>query len=339
MRLGGGRLWTLLLVSCVAVLLIVAAVLANRPSMSRARDVKPVCVASDVRKTIDAAFAEMARIENIPHGRTYRLAAHGKTVAGQGGDFLRRRTGPEVLSSGLSSGCGDFAVAFLYLMEQCGFKTLFVDSAEISTQSLKSHFSGHAVVAVRDEPNGRWILADPTARRIISENWSTSDKTFYGRYWIGFCGPLSGYPVHDPESLRQFYGATLKSIPAEVLNRHLFRFRFTVDRSLIGGDGKYLNRNLSRLLANNGKALERLGIHPEKEINILLVKGANEATSSLEYSEKLGWVCTLGLQSGCSPSFVAYLEGRVARRLNETEIGSVPSSSLRSSSFPPLPVT
>jgi len=47
------------------------------------------------------------------------------------------------------------------------------------------------VVAVRDPANQRWLLADPTNRRIISNDWSPGDKTFYGdRYWIGYCGPL-----------------------------------------------------------------------------------------------------------------------------------------------------
>ena len=236
-------------------------------------------------------------------------------VSGKGDDFLRRRNASEIWASGLASGCGDYAIAFLSLMEECGFRANFVDSAQISTQSLETRDSGHAVVAVRDQVAGRWILADPTSHRIISYDWSPADKTFYGNYWIGYIGPLASYPAHDHASLRAFYDRTLQSIPASELEDHLFRFRFTVDASLIGMNGIYLNPHLKDFLVDNGKFLREAGIHPRRQVTILLVKGADDARSQLSYSETKGWVCTVGLKSACSSSFTAYLESVVARRL------------------------
>lgn len=281
-------------------LLLLAAALFALPSQS-----------AGPHKAIEEAFARIAAIKSMNNGPIYELPAGGKPMRGKSDDFLRRRTGAEVLASGLSSGCGDYAVAFIHLMEERGFHTMLVDSAEISTPSLRSNFSGHAVVAVRDGP--RWILADPTRRQIISENWSPSDKMFDDRYWIGFRGPLSEYPAHDPESLRQFYKATLKTIPPEVLNQRLVRLRFTVDASLVGPDKEYLNPNLAGFLQNNGKFLESLGIRPEKEIPVLLVKGGDDYHSDVKYSAEAGWVCALGRKSSLSPSFVSFLERAVTR--------------------------
>ena len=260
---------------------------------------------------IQDAFASLNGLKGMPSGRQYELNVGGKKVMGEGDDFLRRRTGAEILDSGLSSGCGDYAIVFVYLMEKRGFQTLFIDSAEISLSSLESHFSGHVVVAVRDPANQRWLLADPTNKRIITNNWSTSDQTFYGdRFWIGYCGPLDKYPVHTPDELKDFYARTLKSVPPDFWNQHIFRFIFKVDPSLIGTNGNYLNPNIPRLAENQEAAFAKFGIRPEKEINIRLVKG-NDAHDTLTYSDEAGWICTLSLQAACSSSLVNYMQAKV----------------------------
>jgi len=64
--------------------------------------------------------------------------------------------------------------------------------------------------------------------------------------------------VHDPESLNKFYRDTLKTMPSEVLNKHLYRFRFTVDSSLLNPNGTYRNPNLGRFLADNGRSWPRM---------------------------------------------------------------------------------
>ena len=198
-------------------------------------------------------------------------------------------------------------------MGKRGFQTLFVDSSEISLSSLESHFSGHAVVAVHDRTGQRWLLADPTNRRVISNNWSTNDTTFdKDRYWIGYCGPLNEYPAHNPEELKGFYSRTLQNIPQDFWNKHIFKFNFKVDSSLMAGDVSYLNPNIPMLTKNQDDALAKFHIHPEKEIAVLLVKGGDDAHSTLTYSDERGWICTVGLQSGCSLSFVTYMQGKVA---------------------------
>ncbi len=267
---------------------------------------------------IQDAFASLNGLKGMPSGRQYELDVSGRKVIGEGDDFLRRRTGSEILASGLSSGCGDYAIAFVHLMDKRGFQTLFVDSAEISLTSLESHFSGHVVVAVRDPANQRWLLADPTNRRIISNNWSTNDPTFYGgRYWIGYCGPLDKYPVHTPDELKVFYARTLKTIPPDFWNQHIFRFIFKVDPSLIETNGSYLNPNIPKLAENQDAALARFGIRPEKEINIRLIKG-NDTYDALTYSDEAGWTCSLSLQAACSLSLVTYMQEKVASSPQET---------------------
>ena len=203
-------------------------------------------------------------------------------------------------------------------MEKRGLQTLFIDSAEVSLNSLESHFSGHVVVAVRDTANQRWLLADPTNRRIISNDWSPDSKTFYGdRFWIGYCGPLAKYPAHSPEELKTFYSRTLQKIPPDFWNQHIFKF------DLQGGfvtDGRRRKLPQSEHSQAGEKSGGRSGQipHPsEKEINVLLVKGGDDFHSTLTYSDERGWVCALGLQSGCAPSLVEYLQGKVANSPQE----------------------
>ncbi len=266
------------------------------------------------RQDIEDVFGEMRGLKDMESQRVYTLDASGRKLTGANDDFLRRRTAPEILSSGLSCGCGDYAIAFISLIEKRGLETLWVEGAEMSSASLKNRFSGHVVVAVRDPASNRWLLVDPTARSIISENWSRSDKTFSANYWVGFVGPFTNYPVHSPDALREFYDRMLKSIPREALNRHLFRFAFTVDSSLRGPDGSYLNTNLTQFLEMQSSILTEYGIKPEEEVRIQLTKGGDDALGKLTHSNDKGWVCTVGLQSACSLGFLSYLEREVTHQ-------------------------
>jgi len=204
-------------------------------------------------------------------------------------------------------------------MEKSGFQALFIDSVEISLGSLESHFSGHVVVAVRDPANQQWLLTDPTAQRILSDDWSPGARTFDGdRYWIGYCGPLARYPAHNPEALKDFYARTLKSVPADFWNQHIYRFNFKVDPSLVGSDGKLLAPNVPRLTENQDRALAQFGIHPENEINVLLIRGGDDYSGTLTQSDERGWVCSVGLKSACSLGFIDYMQREVAGSRPET---------------------
>ena len=252
-------------------------------------------------------------------GKQYTLPVNGTLVNGQKDDFLRRRTAAGILASALSSGCGDYAVAFISLVERCGLQTLLVDAAEISVQSLQSRFAGHAVVAVRDESNRQWILADPTNKRILAAPWAAGEKMFGGVYWIGFKGPVAEYPVHDASSLRKFYDRTLKTIPLDILNRQIIRLRFTIDASLMSTDGRFLNPNVSKLIENSERLLTEYGLQPQNEVIVRVVKGGDDARSDLRYSNENGWTLQLGLRSICSPGLLGYVERHIAGRMPTTK--------------------
>ena len=267
---------------------------------------------------INDVFKRVDRLSPMPYGKVYTLTVGGKPMTAPPDDFLRRRTGREILESGMSDGGGDNAIAAVYLLEQQGYETRFIDSAEISTQSLAYGFSGAPMVAVRDRESGAWVRVD-VARHEYSYPFSLSDKSFYGSYWIGFRGRLADYPAHDPRVAEEVLSGHAQTIPPEVLNQHLFRFQFTVDASLIGPDGKYRNPNLEGLLRDNGKVLAAHGVHPVNTIAITLVAGRQDAESHLEYSHGEGWVCTLGLESACGLGLVSYFEERLNGVLDRGE--------------------
>ena len=268
---------------------------------------RPETLSPDTGKIITGVFDKVGALQPMKEASTYTLLVGGKPMTGRANDFLRRRTAEEILQSGLTGGCGDNAIVAFYLIEKRGYQTLFIDSAQISTESLEYGFSGHAAVALHDPKADTWVFVDPT-RVEYSWPWTVTDKAFYGNYWIGFRGRLADYPAHDPESLKKFYRDTLKTIPLEILNQTLFAFRFTVDPSLVGPGGKYLNPNLDRFLKDNGRILSAHGVHPVNEAAIRLTRGAGDSNSHLAYRDKEGWVCTVGLQSALSLGFVGMLE-------------------------------
>ncbi len=256
-------------------------------------------------------FDRVKALKPMDYARVYTLSAGGRPLTGKPYDFLRRRTPEEILASGLTVDSGDIAIVTVYLAQKHGLEAELVDSAEISTQTLEYGYSGIAVVAVRDPESGTWARMD-AATGSFHFPFLPADKLLYGDHWVGFRGRLADYPVHDPESLNKFYRDTLKTMPSEVLNKHLYRFRFTVDSSLLNPNGTYRNPNLGRFLADNGKILAAHGVHPVHEIAIRLVAGLRGAESYLEYSDdKKEWVCFLGLEHPCGLRLVTYFEWRL----------------------------
>jgi hypothetical protein len=274
-----------------------------------------VAATHSMQGQVDAVLAEMRLLRPMEPRMRYTLPARGVDVSGSNDDFLRRRTASEIIASGLSCGCGDYAVVFIERIEALGYETLLVDSAQISALSLASNFAGHAVVAIRpnDAPDSSWWLVDSTARKILSRDWSPQAKTFTasgGVYWIGYCGPLDRYPVRAPAELKQFYADTLAKVPREFFNRTLHRFVFKVDRSLLDDRGGYLNPNVTRLQREQERIFAKYAIEPEREVAILLARGDNDARSDLNSSAD-GWVSRVGLKSACSPGLLSYFEQRI----------------------------
>ena len=173
-----------------------------------------------VEATIEATFRELREIRMMKPGQDYAVTVAGQPEHGPKERFLRRRTAAEIWASGLSTGCGDYALAFIERLSAEGVPTLLIDAAELSPRSLETRFAGHAVVAVwiAGEP-GAWWLVDPTARNILERPWDPAAPTFEARgkrFWIGFRGPVEDYPVDGPESLRAFYDRTLQALPEDV---------------------------------------------------------------------------------------------------------------------------
>lgn len=271
-----------------------------------------------VEQHVQGVFTQLRDLKFMQPGQSYTVRVSGAEETGLKEQFLRRRTAPEISDSGLSCGCGDNAIVFIDRLEARGFKALLVDGAEVSSGSLKDHFSGHAVVAIRSEAapeTASWWLVDSTNLKILSRDWSPTEKSFQAFgciFWIGYCGPLAGYPVHNGEELKAFYTKTLASIPRQFLNQALFRFKFTIDTSLIGKDGLFLNPRLADFQRMQSDIFNAYGIEPEREIAIRLTRGGNGAETDLKYSNEAGWVGHLGLNSGCSLGLLSYFE-RVVR--------------------------
>lgn len=263
---------------------------------------------------VQSVFSELRLLKPMQAGQQYTVQVAERTETGLKEQFLRRRTAREIRDSGLSCGCGDYALLFIERIEPLGFKSLLVDGAEISSASLQTHFSGHAVVAIRGREaasDSPWWLVDSTNLRILSRNWSPAETSFqaFGHiFWIGYCGPLSGYPVHGADELKAFYTRTLAAVPPEFYNRTLCRIEFSVAPSFVGHDTKFLNPWLADFLQMQAGIFTAYHIEPQRVVSVLLVPGDDSTSSNLKYTKAGGWIGQVGLQSSCSPSLLAYFE-------------------------------
>ena len=269
-----------------------------------------------MQSSVDKTFREMASITDMKPGETYRVMVGKKVESGTKEAFLRRRTSDEVLASHLSSGCGDYAITFSDLMTKKGFSTLIVDGADVSTGSLLSHFSGHAVVAVKVPASARWWLVNSTDRKVLSRDWHTNARWFeaFGRtFWIGYCGARDKYPIHGAADLQAFYASTLSRIPPDYLNTHIVKLIFKLSPSLKGPNGEYKNPRLAKFLRYQADALSKYRITPTRTAVIKLVAGGNSGESTVQKTGQNEWTVKIGLQSGCSPNLLSYIEGYASR--------------------------
>jgi hypothetical protein len=276
--------------------------------------VASTCLSSayaDTQADVRATMAQMKVLSDMDPRKNYSLRVDGKVETGRKEMFLRRRTPSEILRSGLSSGCGDYAAVFSELMSKRGYETLIVDGAAVSAASLTTCFMGHCVVAVRRRVESTWWLVNSTGGAIISENWSrgsTYFRAFGGLYWIGYVGPLSRYPVHGQEGLKAFYRSTLSQVPRDFLRTHLVRLKYVVDASLKDKKGGYLNPNLRSFLGMQEAILKAEHIDPVKTATVHLTKGGNKDESGCSRDGAGRVTVTLGLDSGCSVNLLGYIE-------------------------------
>ena len=282
---------------------------------------------------IEDGFSDVRTLKSMHSGMTYSVPLNGVTESGPGDQFLRRRNATEIATSKLSCGCGDNALVFLDHLERNGFETLLVDGAEISSLSLLNTFSGHAVVAVRErgvQNTNRWCLVDSTNLRIISQDWSPENRTFeaFGRlFWIGYCGSVAEYPVHNPEELKTFYTATLRRVPQSILASALVALKMDIDPSLVNPDGSLVNPQVLRFVHLQEGIFKDHSVTPTRKVRILLKRGGDDAHTDVSFSEPAGWVAHVGTQSACSPSLLDYFEARIQTRFNQIQSDtSIPSN-------------
>jgi hypothetical protein len=247
-------------------------------------------------------------------GRTYELPARGAVLKGVGDDFLRRRTPDEILRSGLSTGCGDYAFAFDRLLSAKGYETLYVDAAALDYESIVHHFSGHTAVAVKEKETGNWILVDPTFDRIVSADWDPASRLYAGpagHFWIGYVGPLEKYAVNDPEALKRFYGDTLAKVPKDVWDKELVRFDFTIDASMRTKDGGYTNPNVLEFIRRPDDVLKSIGATPGRAVKITLKDGGDAPTDDCARGADGAWVCTVSRGARMSAGMTDWLARKI----------------------------
>ena len=84
-----------------------------------------------------------------------------------------QRTAKEIWNSGFSSGCTDWAIVFSTLARQIGIPTTFLHTAELNwiknlqNKGTQPIHIGHSFCECFYD--GKWILVDPTFRKIESE--------------------------------------------------------------------------------------------------------------------------------------------------------------------------
>lgn len=287
--------------------LLLSCLLTSMPSLGYAAG---DAILAEIRSAMDRVkILKMMEADKI-----YELPTRESSLRGKNDDFLRRRSPQDILNSGLSSGCGDFAAAFYYLMRNKGIKVLYLDAVELSAHSLMNRFNGHTGVAVLDSKSGHWVLVDPTNHEIVSENWDIRSKIYEDRYWIWYLGTLEDYPAKDPNELKAFYDKALKSIPPEIWEERLVRLDFSLDSSM-RRNGSLANPHSQEFLDKYSTLYERLDISPRRRINVILADSGleDEGGNCLPYMR--GLFCANGRKSAMSQGWFAWIEKFALRTL------------------------
>jgi hypothetical protein len=271
-----------------------------------------------IMTSILSGLEEVQNLRQMDNGRQYELEAKGTNVTGFPDDFLRRRTPAEILKSGLSCGCGDYAFAFYFLIESRGFHAIYIDAVALNYSAIEHGDSGHTGVAVKDDASGNWILVDPTSNKIISADWNPTSTLYegpVGRFWIGYKGSLDKYPVADHAALRVFYAETLRSVPKEVWEKALLAFDFAVDDSLKTKDGAYSNPNMEAFLTRPAVTFRALGIQPSRRVKVTLKSWDKKTGSSDVIQESDGsWTCFVQDRGRMSASLTDWITAAILRK-------------------------
>jgi len=104
--------------------------------------------------TILSGLERVQKLQGMDTRKKYELEARGTRITGYPDDFLRRRTPAEILESGLSCGCGDYASAFYSLIESQGLQVIYIDAVALNYSAIEGGDSGHTGVAVKDKESG-----------------------------------------------------------------------------------------------------------------------------------------------------------------------------------------
>ena len=146
----------------------------------------------------------------------------------------------------------------------------------------------------------------------MDERWSATATSFYdGRFWIGFAGPLENYPVRSPQQVKQFLSSNLAKVPREVFNQRIMRLRFTLDPGLFNDQGHAHNPVVKQAMTIQDDLLNRFNITPEREVEVRLVDGDDDAAGRLSHDKERGFICTVGRQSGFSAGFLDYMNSSI----------------------------
>ena len=271
-----------------------------------------------VLTSILSSLEEVQKLRPMDNGKQYELEAKGTKVTGFPDDFLRRRTPAEILKSGLSCGCGDYAFAFYSLIEAKGFHAIYIDAVALNYSAIEHGDSGHTGVAVKDHDSGNWILVDPTSNKIISADWDPTSTLYEGpagRFWIGYKGSLDKYPIANHDALRAFYAETLRSVTKAAWEKALLAFDFAVDDSLKTKDGGYSNPNLEAFLARPAATFKALGIQPSRRVKVTLKSWDKKTGSSDVIQEADGsWTCFVQDRGRMSASLTDWITAAILRK-------------------------
>lgn len=246
----------------------------------------------DIIELINLAFSELSEIRYMRPPKKYSAFVDSIEYTEKKEFYLRKRSPTEIIKSKLTSGCGDSAFAFYYLMRKHNIECSIIDAVKISNSSLISNFSGHMVVKVIDKNNKRTLLVDPSRKEIIDKNWDKNRKSFNtlnSEFWIGFNGIFEDYPIHNANELKEFYNKSLKNIPKEILKKKIVGLNLQIGNDF--SNNKDVVDEITNLNHWLDTAYKKYVIESEK--NIIMIRKSKTGEIKIYQEEHLKWICEI----------------------------------------------
>lgn len=292
---------------------------------------------------VEAVYRSLTFLKSMEAGKTYDLpvGANGR-LSSTRSDFERRRTGAEVLDSGVCADDFDYALAIIDRLTAAGLQCHVLECAEVSLRSLENPVYGRVLVDVHStDGKHAWLLRPEPLLGLrdcmisvghggTESKWWPEDRwidNFNVPYVIAYAGSAQNYKLRGRDGVNELRRKALAVVNSPTgafqCERTMVKCRIKLDASLFDVAGRCLNPQAEKLAELQEILLQKHGIKLNREADVTLYAGKDDTQMKLSHWGDTPFErCTVGLRSQCGPETLYQLQTELFGKLRTTPAGN-----------------